>query len=131
MKKYIIIILFGLITFAAIPVCKNMYAYNLRLDEAIGLSIFDAIAGNTKWAPGYSLSKFRTLEPGMASLEVIAIMGDPLAKADWYFDQPTWFYSTGADGGTMSNSSYSSHVRAVHFDNSNRVTSVTCDYYND
>jgi hypothetical protein len=62
--------------------------------------------------------------------EVRAIMGDCLSVVH-YDGQTQWHYTRGVDGGVMSVSSHSTHIRFVSFGPDNLVAETVYDFHFD
>jgi len=66
----------------------------------------------------------------MTPNEVHAILGDCLSVTQWD-GQTQWHYTRGVDGGVMSLSSHSTHVRFIAFGPDGLVSDTTYDFYFD
>jgi len=127
MKRVIPVAWLAVIIMMTYPIVKYGLLYN---EDPLTSLLIPFFGNDTVWADGYSLSKFKSIEPGMNQTQVKEILGECLVETP--FDDVTyWHYTTGIDGRPMSYSRYSTHRRFVRFNNEGVVTGVTIDFYFD
>ncbi|MDD4872084.1 MAG: outer membrane protein assembly factor BamE [Kiritimatiellae bacterium] len=126
MKKIIICIIVLCLTIAIIPVVRNELRYGITPFQAFAITIMD----DTVWSPGYTTTKFRSIQAGMTTADVSRILGPSLVQTE-YESMVSWHYTMGKDGRVMSSSSCSTHERIVHFNTNGIVTHTTYDFYFD
>ena len=80
----------------------------------------------TVYTEGYSESRFRSIRPGMATADVLSVMGPPLRRARWGGYPQVWFYS---DQKTITDNFWRRWV--IVDDRINRVASIVDDFWID
>ena len=127
MKKRLIIVAIGILLCGfLLPIVFNSLRYRMNPIAAALIPLVDG----TDWAPNYSFWKFRQIDIGMTTNDVLSILG-PCIAITQYEDQTQWHYTRGKDGGVMSESSFSTHFRIISFGPDGRTTSKTYDFYFD
>ena len=100
----------------------NGIRFRYSLNNAVLRTLLTALE-DTRWADGFSESKFSEILTGMSMEQVTSILGEPLRKT--CLIECEWVYSWQKD------SIASFDWRSVHFDSQGRVDSKRRDFFID
>jgi outer membrane protein assembly factor BamE (lipoprotein component of BamABCDE complex) len=110
------------IALACVVIAIGIVVFRKAIADVVAPLIF---AENTKYAPGYDETKFRSISKGVSKANVRTRLGDPLAARTFADGETVWYYSEQA----AATDNY--FVRNVVFDRDGHVVRTFAEFYLD